>query len=410
MQITWHEIKKATTSPVIVILLLLFIAFNGFQVISHSYAKEELKAVNEITSLYGRTITNDRLQQMKDALDRNVNKMGTEDEVQAYLEAMTVEKYDQVDGVRQKAIDQISLNYTYYTLGAELESRYKAIDMDELREDLFETSPMKGWLAGFMGNQFTKWEDRYEEIVETEEYKVWFFAGQYRMHSELFRSLVKNIAVQSVLLVVLVTALITNYEVEHQTQFTVYTTKIGRSLVWYKFSAVLHVSFLVFVLLAGFSLGIFFGTYDYSSVWQTLISSGLNWEYKLPYITWWPLTVWQFITLALLTELAVVLIVAILAFAISLYVKNSYLSWIICISGLVAIFLLPSFLNAFPVLQFIASLNISLVLLNPHMYFTGGTTFSMIQYFEVWTILLWLMIALLGSGWGIRRFLTKDVV
>lgn len=409
MLITWHEMKKAITSPVIVILLVLFIAFNGFQVISQSLAKEELKVVNDITFLYGRTLTNASLQQMKDALDQDAKKLGTEEEVQDYLEAMTFEKYEREEVFRQQAIDQVSLNYTYYALGSELESRYTSIDMDELREDLFEASPMQGWLAGYMGNQFTKWESRYEKIVETAEYKEWFFAGQYRMHSELFRSLVKNIAVQSVLLVVLMTALIANYEVEQRTQSTVYTTKKGRKLIWHKFSAAMGVSLLIFILLAGFSLGIFFLTYDYSSVWQTPISSGLNWEYKLPYITWWPLTVWQFLILALLTELAVVLIVAILAFAISLYVKNSYFSWILCIAMLVAIFLLPSFLTAFPVLQFIASLNITLVLLNPHMYFNGGTTFSMIQFFELWTILLWLMIALLGSGLGIRRFLTKDV-
>lgn len=410
MQITWYEMKKAITSPIIVGLLVVFIAFNGFQLISESYAKEELKAVNAITSAYGHNITDNRLQHMENDINNEIKKVGTLQDAETYLEEMTFEKYEQMDNSQQKAIDQTSLHYRYYVLGMTLETRYKAINMDGLREDFFKTVPKQGRLGGFMDSQFAKWEGRYEEIIETGEYKEWFFAGEYGMHSKLFRSLVKNIAVQSVLLVVLITALITNYEVEQRTQLTIYSTKKGRSLVWHKFSAAMTVSFLCFLLLAGFSLGIFFLVYDYSSVWATPVSSGLNWEYKLPYILWWPLTVWQYLLLTLLTELAVVLIVVMLTFAISLFVKNSYFTWVLCIAMLIAVFLLPSFLNAFPVLQFVSSLNVAAVLLNPHMYFNGGTTFSMIQYFEMWTILFWLLIALLSSGWEIRRFLKKDVV
>lgn len=410
MQITWYEFKKAITSPVVVILLVLFISFNAFQVISQSYAKEELKVVNEITSTYGSTITNDNLQQMKGNLYQDIKQLSSEQDVQTYLEKMTFEKYEQANATEQKAIDQLSLNYMYYALGDEIEERYNAINMTELRDGFFATHPLQGWLAAFMGQQFTKWENRYDEILETEEYKEWFFAGKYRMHSELFRYLVKNITIQSVLLVILMTTLIANYEVEHRSQFTIYTTKKGRNLIWHKFLASLSVSLLAFVLLVGFSLGVFFIVYDFSNVWNAPVSSALNWEYKLPYITWWPLTIWQFLVLAILIELFVVLIVSILTFAISLYVRNSYFTWIICMAMLVALFVLPSILNAYPLLQFISSLNITLVLLNPHMYFTGGTNFTMIQYFELWTLLLWMFIALVSSGWATRRFLKKDVV
>lgn len=409
MRITWHEMKKAITSPVIVVLLVLFIVFNGFQIFSQSFLRDELKIVNDITSSYGNTITEARLLQMHRDIDGDVKQLGAQQDVELYLEEMTYEKYEQVNLADQQAIDRLSLNYTYYTLGMDLESRYKAIDMRELRKDLFDAAPMEGRLAEFMGGQFTKWENRYKEIVETEEYKEWFFAGHYRMHSELFRSLVKNIAVESILLVVLITALIANYEVEQRTQFTIYSTKKGRTLIWHKLQACLLVGMLAFALLAGGSMGLFFIVYDYSSVWNTAVSSGLNWEYKLPYITWWPLTVWQYLVLALLVELLVVLIVAVLTFTVSLYIRNSYFTWVICLAMLIALFLLPSFLNAFPVLQFIASLNLSLLLMNPHMYFTGGTTFTMIQYFELWTILLWLIISLISSGWAIRRFYIRDV-
>ena len=409
MQFTWYEMKKALTSPIVIALLGLFIAFNGFQIISQSHDKEELKIVNNIVSTYGSTITDKKLQEMERSIQDNIKQLGTERDTESYLEEMTDEKYEQMDASQQTEVDQTGLNYMYYTLGMELESRYQAIDMQQLRREMLSTLPEQGWLSNFMEEQFTNWEQRYTEIVRTEEYKAWFFAGESRMHGELFRSLIKNVAIQCIMLTVLITTLIANYEVEQRTQSTMYTTKKGRSLIWHKLSAALTVSFLSFMLLAGISLGIFFMTYDYSNIWQVPISSGLNWEYKLPYITWWPINVWQYLLLAILVEFAVVMIVAILAFAMSLYVKNSYFTWILCIAGLIAIFILPSFLNGAPSLQFISSLNITMLLMNPHMYFTGGTTFNMIQYVELWTLLLWGMMSLLFCSWGIRRFLIKDV-
>lgn len=409
MRITWYEMKKALTSPIIVILLILFIAFNAFQVISQSYAKGELKVVNDITITYGNAITEDSLERMQENMQEDVKQLGAEQDYQTYLEKMTFEKYEEANAEEQKAIDQLSLKSMYYGLGTNLEAQYTGINMDDLREGLFATSTMDGQLAEFMDRQFTGWENRYDEIVETGEYKEWFFSGEYRIHSELFRSLVKNIAVQSVLLVAMATALIVSYEAEQRTQSITYTTKKGRKLIWHKFSASLITAILLFLVLTGVSLGIFFAVYDFSNFWNTPVSSGLNWEYKLPYITWWPFTVWQFLILAIITELFVVLIVSILTFALSIYIKNSYFTWILCMALLVALFILPSFLVGSPWLQFFTSLNITWVLLNPHMYFSGGTDVMMIQYFELWSILLGLMITLLCNSWAIRRFFKKDV-
>lgn len=409
MRITWYEIKKAITSPIVIILLMLFIAFNAFQVISQSHVKEELKVVNDITNTYGNAITEDDLEQMQEVMLEDVKQLGAEQDFQTYLEEMTYEKYEEASAEEQKAIDQLSLKSMYYGLGTDVEARYTAINMDDLRGDLFAASTMNGRLAEFMDRQFTGWENRYDEIVETGEYKEWFFAGEYRMHSELFRSLVKNIAVQSLLLIAMATALIASYEAEQRTQSIMYTTKKGRKLIWHKFLASLIAAVLLFLVLAGVSLGMFFAVYDFSNVWNTPVSSGLNWEYKLPYITWWPFTVGQFLILAVITELFVILIVSILTFTLSVYIKNSYFTWILCMALLVALFILPSVLTAFPWLQFFTSLNITWLLLNPHMYFTGGTDVMMIQYFELWSILLGLMITLLFNSLAIRRFFKKDV-
>ncbi|WP_159083046.1 hypothetical protein [Lysinibacillus sp. 2017] len=91
----------------------------------------------------------------------------------------------------------------------------------------------------------------------------------------------KTLAVEGVLLVVLLTAFITNYEFEQSTQLVIYPTKKGRKLLLNKGLASLLASFIVIAILFGVTLSAYFTVYDYSAVWQASISSGFNWEYRL---------------------------------------------------------------------------------------------------------------------------------
>lgn len=408
MRLTWLEMKKALLSPVIMILLLLMLAFNIFMIISNSYHKDELKAVNDIVATYGPTFDDDVLATMEGDLEKQVKQLGGLDTV-TYLESMTYEQYEQATVEEQQQIDEVSLKFTYLQNAKALEERYKAIDLIKEKEALFEYYSMPAWLENKMIVEFDGWQSRYEEIVETNEYKQWFFLSDYRMHSELFRSLMKNLAVEGVLLVILLTAFITNYEFEHRTQLVIYPTKKGRKLLINKGVASLLVSFIVVAVLFGGSLATYFTVYDYSAVWQTSISSGFNWEYRLPYITWWDLSVGQYFGLALSILIAILVIVVLLTFTISVYVKNSYYTWIIGVLFLLAMFIAPTYFSNGVVL-WLSSFNISLLIMNPHQYFNGGTTFMMTKYNEMWTILIWLMIACICVGLAIRNFNRKDVV
>ena len=408
MRLTWLEMKKAMLSPVIMVLLLLMLAFNIFSIISNSHYKEELKVVNDIVATYGPTFDDDVLATMEGDLEKQVRQLGGSDTV-TYLETMTYEQYEQATVDEKQQIDEVSLKFTYLQNAKALEERYEAINLSKEKEALFEYYSMPAWLENKMIVEFDGWQSRYEEIVETNEYKQWFFLSDYRMHSELFRSLMKNLAVEGVLLVILLTAFITNYEFEHRTQLVVYTTKKGRKLLINKGVASLLVSFIVLALLFGGTLATYFSVYDYSAVWQTSISSGFNWEYRLPYITWWDLSVGQYFGLALSILIAILVIVGLLTFTISVYVKNSYYTWIIGVLFLLAMFIAPAYFSNGVVL-WLSSFNISLLIMNPHQYFNGGTTFMMTQYHEVWTLLIWLFIASIGMFWVIRYFNRRDVV
>ena len=400
--------KKALLSPVIMILLLLMLAFNIFSIISNSHHKEELKVVNDIVAAYGPTFNDEILVSMEGDIQKQVEKLGATDTA-TFLEKMTYEQYEEAGVSEQKRIDEISLKFTYLQVAKGLEGRYEAINLSEEKEGFFQLYSMPSWLEEKMLAEFNGWEDRLDEIVAMNEYKQWFFLSDYRMHSELFRSHMKTLAVEGVLLVVLLTAFITNFEFEHRTQLVIYPTKKGRKLLLNKGLASLLASLIVLTILFAGTLAMYFTVYDYSAIWQASISSGFNWEYRLPYITWWDLSVGQYFVVALGILLVILIIVVMLTFAIAIFVKNSYYTWIISVLLLMAMFIVPAyFSNA--VILWLSSFNISILLMNPHQYFNGGTTFTMTQYHEVWTLLIWFAIASIGVCWAIRYFNRKDVV
>ncbi|WP_124218322.1 hypothetical protein [Rummeliibacillus sp. TYF005] len=408
MYITWLEMKKALLSPVILILLLLMLALNLFLIISNSHHKEELKIVNDIVETYGLAFDDEVLATMEGDLLKSAQQLGGTDTA-AFLEAMTYEKYEQANVSDQKQIDEISLKFTYLQVAKGLEARYEAIDLSKEKEAFLQQYAMPGWLEKKMVAEFNDWESRYDEIVAKNEYKKWFFLSNYRMHSELFRTHMKTLAVEGVLLVVLLTAFITNYEFEHRTQLVIYPTKKGRKLLLNKGLASLLASFIVLTVLFGGTLATYFTVYDYSTVWQASISSGFNWEYQLPYITWWDLSVGQYFVLALGILLVVLIIVVLLTYAIAVFVKNSYYTWIIGVLLLMAMFIVPAYFSN-SVILWLSSFNISMLLMNPHEYFDGGRMFMETQYHEVWTLVIWLSIASIAVCWAIHYFNRKDVM
>ena len=410
MKITWHEMKKALSSPIVLILFLACIGLNSFQILSQSHVKEEINSVNELIATYGRTITEESLSRLLNDLNEDAEQLGGQNGAESFLNELTYERYEAFSRTEKEQVDRLELFYTYYIMGSDVEARYKGIQMDELRSEMLLSVRENSAFESFMNHEFTKWENRYEEIVATGDYKEWFFLGEYRMHSEMYRTLLKSVAVQSVLLVVLMTALVTNYEVDQRTQLLLYTTKKGRLLMRNKFVAVLLLATITYFMLLLPTFILYFTVYDFSEVWHSVVSSGLNWEYKLPYITWWKLEVWQFFLLAAAVEWSIVLLITLLAFSLSLWIKNTYFTWILCMAVLIGLFLLPSVFNAYPALQFVALLNVTTLLLNPHMYFTGGTTFNMVQYFEVWSLLIGSAAATILSILSYRRFMKKDVV
>lgn len=408
MYIIWLELKKALLSPIILMLLFLMIGFNIFQIWDNSYAKQELKIVNEIIETYGESFNDAVFQQMEQDIDQLVKNLGGSN-TQSFFENMTLKKYEEASLEKQQQIDHAQLLYTYLQTAKALETRYKTIDIQMLKQDFIKEQHMLPWLERIMDDEFNAWDTRFSEIIETNEYTHWSFLNTYRMHHNLFVTEMKTLALEGVLLIALLTAFITNYEFDNKTQLVIYSTKKGRKLTSYKGLASLLGSLLIILLLFGSTLTAYFMVYDYSAIWHVPISSVFNWEGILPYITWWEIPLWKYFIFAISILSSVLLIVSALTFIIGLFLKNTYFTWCVCMLLLVSMFVVPFYFTN-STAQWLMHFNITLLLLNPDKYFDGGTTFMMMQYHELYTLMLWGSISILGSVLAIRYFNRKDMV
>ena len=204
---------------------------------------------------------------------------------------------------------------------------------------------LSGNAAETLLNEYEKFSERFEEMVENGEHKQWFFAGKaYFMHSFLFETVFLHIVIESLLLIVLTTALITTYEFENKTHLVAYSTKLGRKLMKNKLLASLTMATTIIVFLFAITLGTFFTVFDYSHVWQTSISSAFNWEYNFPYVAWWDLSVGEFLIGTTALVFIVLLLFSSLTFALSVAVKNSYITFFSVAILFIFLWLLPSFM------------------------------------------------------------------
>ncbi|MBE1554990.1 hypothetical protein [Sporosarcina limicola] len=415
MRIFYNECKKAFTSPIFIALLLLFAAFNIFVIVNSSDHKEELKVASELVEKYGRTITDQSLRQFEQDFQVELAELkkitGREySSVYDFLDGLNHEDHELYDENEWLFINQLQLKEMYVSMAKDIDGNYARIDFKKFAEAEIEKYGLGGAAAKTLQHEYEEFSKRFEEMKQNGEHKEWFFAGKaYFMHSLLYRSVFMHIIIEALLLMVLSTALITNYEFENRTHLVAYATTRGRSLMKDKLAASLTMATSITIFLLAVTLGTFFVVFDYSTMWGTSISSAFNWEYQYPYVSWWDLSVGTFLVGVIVVVYVVMLLFSGLTFALSTLVKNSYITFFLMSSFFVIALLIPSFMLTSSNLLFITTHNLSSLVLNPHQLFMGSSGLTMFKTFELMTIGCWTMITMLFCIFSLKRFNKKDI-
>lgn len=420
MRIIAYECKKAFTSPVLLALIFVFSCFNIFLIIGHSYSREELKVVNHLAGTYGVQITDETMNQFQQEWQNDLVKLneitaGHTNEnfnsIYEFSETLRYEDFERYSEVDRTFFAELELKEMYYNLAMGIDERYNGVDWKQIGEGEITKYGLSGSLADYFRYENTKLIKRVEEIKQTDAHRAWFFAGvPYHMHSFLFRTLFAALIFEALMLTVLATTFITNYEFENRTHLVMYTTKKGRRLKKNKFFASMITTAVMTAFLFIVTLGVYFTVFDYSHLWGSFIGSALNWEYKLPYVPWWNMSFLSFILWSMALVLVCIVLFNILTFAVSVLVRNNYFTFFLMAAFFSFFLIVPLFMPSLFGLETMVQFNMSQLLMNPHQFFMGNVSIPiMVQYYELMTVLAWLIIAFAFTWLALRVFNVQDI-
>ena len=228
------------------------------------------------------------------------------------------------------------------------------------------------------------------------------------MHSLLFKETLMKCIFEIIILVVLMTAYLINFEFDNKPNLLVYSTKRGRKNIKDKFSICVASSIGVSVIILGVTLLAYFINFDYSEVLNVSITSAFNWEYKLPYISLFDHTVLERLLLSILIVIICAVIFTTIAFIICALIKNSYLVIFIFFILFGISLLIPQAISNSSALLIYSQYNVFQLIINSHMWFMDMGPF-MLRNYEVITIATNATVVSLLAFLTIKKFKREDI-
>ncbi|UII56792.1 hypothetical protein LS684_04815 [Cytobacillus spongiae] len=418
--ILFYECKKALTAPIILALLLLFSAYNIFNIYSSSSFKEELHVANQLASKYGSHITSESLSTLEIDIKEELyvlNEMTEKKSGQTYESAfdffseLSYEDEQRYADNELLFMHELYLKEMYAETAKAIKPSYEKINIEKIAESEIVRYKLEGQAAVTLRNQFAKFAERFADLQSNGEHTQWFFSGkQYYMHSLLFKDVFRGLVIELIILVVLATALVVNYEFENRTQLVTYSAKRGRRLLGDKLVASLIVTMTVMTILLFLTLGSYFIVYDYSHLFKSSISSAFNWEGNFPNVSWWSMSFMTYLLVGIALMYIALLLISMITFVIAVFVKNSYYTFLLFGGVFIILYLLQGFMPASSNLLYITGFNLSTLLLNPQTWFLGSKGLLLFKYYELITVSAWTIILVMLCTLCLRTFKNQSIV
>ncbi|MBP1993637.1 hypothetical protein [Paenibacillus eucommiae] len=423
MSIYLYELKKAFTSPVILTLTAVFFAFNLLLIFSHIHVKDDLKILNKLVDRFGYAIDTEMQNDFQNDYSAQLSAMNelTQRKIgQTYAYAGDFFEYENYNRYVQEQpelyspaeldfIHELRVIEMYLYKIQDIDSTYNELDLMMVATSEIGKYGLSGQAAETVRKQYAKLSERLDTLIANGEHKNLFFMGPiYQMHTKLFKTLLRTMLFEIMILVVLITGYVSKYEFENKTHLLAYSTKRGRKLAVDKLLVSLAASGIVTTIVVGLTFAAYFIIYDYSGLWHVPISSFFNAE-KLPYISWWKMSFISFLLCSVVLAYACQLLFSAMTFVLSTFIRNSYLVF----TGFAILFgvilLLPSFVpfssNAI-LLSVFTPFNLTL---NPQRWFMEGGAFGTFKYYELITVSVWSLLLVALCWLSIRRFMKQSI-
>jgi hypothetical protein len=397
MNVWRFELKKAFQSPVVSILIVLFLFFNFWLIYNHTGIREELKVTNQLVERFGYKIDAEmsaKLQTYYLSKLQKMNELASEKFGKTYKRAGDFfSEYErgnkELSEEELHVITETAIVEGYYELIQEIDKTYRQLDLSQNAKADIHRYGLNGKTAEVTREYYKILNDRLDELIETGEHKNLFFIGKvYRMHSFLFKDLMRQMIFEVMILVVLITGHVTTYEFQNQTHLTVHATKRGRKLMLDKLVANLFASLCICAVIIGATLLVYFLVFDYSGLWGIPISSFFNSEFSFPYISWWKLPFGIYLSCVLVVFIICQLFFTVITYSIAVWNKNNYLVYaaFALLFGLCV--LIPGIVPKTSTAIFWTRYTPFSLIFNPHLWFIGWNVFTPKNY-EWTTAVIW---------------------
>lgn len=406
-----HEILKIAKMPIIWVLLIFFLGLNILLCMSNTDYKEDMTILKGLVASYGHEINEEMLSDLEADYQKKINWVNSisKNERKIYNHPSGFLKENKTDGPLSKdEAERLWSNSTiedYYRTSKAIDEIYEGLNLSASANTMVAMYGMEDAAANTVRTQFQKLDERLDELIDNGEHKHLFFNNLvYEMHELLFEKIGHALIFELMVLVVLITAAITNYEFENKTSAISYTTKRGRKLVIHKLVTAIISTFVVTSVLIGLTLTTYFITYDYSGLWNVPISAYFNAEMPLPYISWWNLSFLQYLGFFVFFVFVSQYLFMGMTFILSVFIKNTYLVFFLFLLLLGLGILIPGLVPSDSNLIFYANYNPFVFILNPHEWLMGNGPFTIYKNYEALTIGIWSVLICILSALCIEHF------
>lgn len=386
MNIYRFELKKLYSSVTLWVLIILFLVFNIFLVISNSGDKY-VDFIGEISHETGYVLNEDFYNKLSQVQANDIEA--------DYLEQLQLDTY-QVEDV----FDEYNIN--------------------EVGERYIEATGAPERFAKIMRNKYSDLQNVVNKKGESNEAMTLYFAGAtYYMHQLLFKDLMGWLIVEGVLISALLILLSLGYENNNRTEGIVYSTKTGRNILRSKFAASISAALGGYLLLFTVTFLIYFSMNDYSGIWGSSVSSIFNYRNDIiagvrPFVTWHSYSVFTYFLATIAMSIGLICSFILVAFIIGTIIQNSYISFFVFLiinALMIAIpLMIPNTTLFSYYIKYYSMLSPVWLWLKHSLWFTDGDTDTLWKYFETMGLCVSILALTAFSILAAARFKRRDII
>lgn len=423
MNIKLYELKKIITSYVILILTILMIVLNFYTIKEKVHViRDDLSIVNKIIGEFGKEINEYSINEMNNEYKKKLikfnnltkKKLGkTYKFVGDFFNSgeyyRNVEYNNKFSNKEIRLLNELRVLELYVNLAIEQVQEYEKVNFSNNALQYSKDHGLKEKALNIAINRYDISQLVFEETIENKNHKNIFPLGDYRFYSLVFYDIFLQCIFEIIIMVVLITSYLINYENDNNTNTIVYTTKRGRKNIKDKLFVSIFSSVIVSALILGFALLSLHLNIDIANILKTSIRSAFNWEGKVPYIFWFNNSVGMQIVLTTIIILICSGLFSLITFIITNLVKSSYISFIIFFI-IFGIFIIATDIpSKESVICMYMGYDLFNLIIRPSAFFMVRAPMIVDKFYEIKVLIIWTVILDILSILTIKKFKNENI-